>query len=373
MEPQFTNVKLYEEHAKKIMKKMYFDYYMSGADDEYTLNNTESAFNDIKLKARALGNADAFENTETTILGYKIPSPICLAPTTWHKLAHSDGEIATAKAWDSTGTLLCLTSNSNYTLEDVAEAAPKSLKIFQFYFTKSKETNQDILKRIEAANYKALVIVVDNSVLGNREANKQNKFYLPENIEIASITKYLAPSSNGDKGSGSWERFKKYKNTGFTWSDLAEVRQMTKLPIILKGIQWAEDAKKAVESGVDAIWVSNNGARQLDTTPATIEVLEECVKAVAGKIEVYFDGGVRRGTHVLKALALGARAVFIGRPLLWGLACNGQRGVEEVITILNEELKRAMVLTNCKNIFEITKERVIHSSYSNPKYFTSKM
>ena len=129
----------------------------------------------------------------------------------------------------------------------------------------------------------------------------------------------------------------------------------------------------AVESGANAIWVSNHGGRQLDTVPATIEVLEEWVKAVEGKIEVYFDGGVRRGTDVLKALALGAQAVFIGRPQLWGLACNGQKGVEDVINILNKELKKAMILTDCKNIKEITKEKVIHTAYSNPRYFMSKM
>ena len=151
------------------------------------------------------------------------------------------------------------------------------------------------------------------------------------------------------------------------------IKTLTKLPIILKGIQWAKDAKSAVEAGADAIWVSNHGGRVLDTVPSSIEVLEEWVKAVNGKIEVYFDGGVRRGTDVLKALALGAQAVFIGRPQIWGLSWNGQKGVEDVINILNRELKKTMILTNCKNIKEITKERVLHSAYSNLKYFAWKI
>lgn len=147
---------------------------------------------------------------------------------------------------------------------------------------------------------------------------------------------------------------------------------MTKLPIILKGIQCAEDALRAVEVGADAIWVSNHGARQLDTTPASIEVLEECVQAVKGKIEVYFDGGISRGTDVLKALALGARCVFIGRPVLWGLAYNGQGGVERVLQILNDELRRAMILTGCLKLSDITKEGVIHTRYS-PAFLQAKL
>ena len=147
---------------------------------------------------------------------------------------------------------------------------------------------------------------------------------------------------------------------------------MTNLPIILKGIQCAEDVKLAVEHGVDAVWVSNHGARQLDTTPASIEVLEECVKAANGECEVYFDGGVERGTDVLKALALGANAVFIGRPVLWGLAHSGQEGVERVLDLLNDELKRAMILTGCLKLSDITKDRVLHQKYS-PHFWRAKL
>ena len=160
-----------------------------------------------------------------------------------------------------------------------------------------------------------------------------------------------------------------YKDNTFSWENIKDVRAITKLPIILQGIQCEEDAKKAVEYGVEAIWVSNHGARQLDTTPATIEVLEECVKAVQGKIEVYFDGGVSRGTDVLKALALGAQCVFVGRPIIWGLVHNGQEGVEQVLSILNEELVKAMILTNSLCISDITKDRVLHTKYSPDFYF----
>ena len=373
METQFTNVEEYGQHAEKIMKKMHIDYYQAGADDQYTLNTTKSEFAQIKLKARALSNADIFQGMETTILGHKINSPLCMAPAAFHKLAHPDGEVETAKAAESTQTMMCLSSWSSCSLEEVAAASPSGLRIFQIYFTRYKEVNRDLFERVEKAGYKALAITVDAQVFGNREVDVKNKFSLPPGIEMGSLTKYIKATFKGEKGSGLDEYVNKYKHNGFTWSNIAEVRQLTKLPIILKGIQCAEDAKKAVEYGADAIWVSNHGGRQLDTTPASIEVLEECAQAVDGKIEVYFDGGVRRGTDILKAIALGARAVFIGRPYLWGLACNGQKGVEEVLHILNQELRRAMILTDCKSVKEITKERVIHTAYSNPKYFSAKL
>ena len=234
------------------------------------------------------------------------------------------------------------------------------------------ELNKDFIERLEKSGYKAIVLTVDSPVLGNREWDVVNSLKLFPGWEYSSIQKYLDQPSKYWCSSG-WEFFTKYKHDGYGWKDIKEIRKLTRLPIVLKGIQCAEDAKMAVESGANAIWVSNHGGRQLDTVPATIEVLEEWVKAVEGKIEVYFDGGVRRGTDVLKALALGAQAVFIGRPQLWGLACNGQKGVEDVINILNKELKKAMILTDCKNIKEITKEKVIHTAYSNPRYFMSKM
>ena len=241
------------------------------------------------------------------------------------------------------------------------------------YFLRDKKMNQDMFKRAEKAGYKAVAITADTSLLGNREADVENKFSLPKGIRMGTLERYMESTFQGDSGSGLSEYVDKYKHNGFTWKDIAEVRSMTKLPIILKGIQCKEDALKAIEYGADAIWISNHGARQLDTTPASIEVLEECAKAVKGKIEVYFDGGVRRGTDVLKAIALGASAVFIGRPQLWGLAVDGQKGVEDIITILNRELRKAMILTDCMNISQITKERVIHEAYSNPRYFSAKL
>ena len=234
------------------------------------------------------------------------------------------------------------------------------------------ELNKDFYERLEKLGYKAIVLTVDHATMGNREQDPAHSSKLIQDLQFGTVNKYLGESSK--YGCTNWIEFmEKYKHDGYGWKDIKEIKKLTRLPIVLKGIQCAEDAKMAVESGANAIWVSNHGGRQLDTVPATIEVLEEWVKAVEGKIEVYFDGGVRRGTDVLKALALGAQAVFIGRPQLWGLACNGQKGVEDVINILNKELKKAMILTDCKNIKEITKEKVIHTAYSNPRYFVSKM
>eukprot|EP00344_Euplotes_crassus_P004341 CAMPEP_0197000852 /NCGR_PEP_ID=MMETSP1380-20130617/5700_1 /TAXON_ID=5936 /ORGANISM="Euplotes crassus, Strain CT5" /LENGTH=362 /DNA_ID=CAMNT_0042418305 /DNA_START=75 /DNA_END=1163 /DNA_ORIENTATION=+ len=359
--------------AKDNPKKMFHDYYQSGAEGEHTLNTTRDAFNSIKLKARALGDADAFKGTETTFLGHKIASPICLAPTAFHMLVNPEGECATARAAAEHQDIAVIVNLVERSLEEVAEAAPDNLRILQCYFSRSDEVNKDIFERAEKAGYKALAVTVDTQILGNREADAENKFSLPKGIKMGTIAKYTSTHVTGVEGSGLDEYVRKYKHNGFTWKDILKIRQFTSLPIILKGIQCKEDAAKAVEYGADAIWVSNHGARQLDTTPASIEVLEECVQGVDGKIEVYFDGGVRRGTDVLKALALGASAVFIGRPQLWGLAIDGQKGVEDVLKILNSELQRAMILTDCQEVKDITKERVIHSAYCSPKYLTAKI
>lgn len=271
--------------------------------------------------------------------------------------------------------MLGLSSWSTTLVEDVGATAPSVPKIFQFYFSRSEKVDRSIFKRVEEAGFDAIAITVDTQTLGKREADVKNRFSLPEGLSVANYAQYVdsaAPSTlKSKKESGLSEFVKNYKDGGFTWERLAGVREMTKLPLILKGIQCAEDAVLAVKFGADAIWVSNHGARQLDTTPASIQVLEECVQAVEGKIEVYFDGGVERGTDVLKALALGANAVFLGRPVLWALAYNGQAGVERLLEIMNDELKRAMILTDCLTIKDITRS-VIHARYC-PRWMDARL
>lgn len=226
--------------------------------------------------------------------------------------------------------------------------------------------NKDLFTRVKNAGYKQLHLTTDTQILGKRENDVRNNFSLPAGLTMANYNKYQqthgeeANIKSSGRDSGLAEYVKNHKDANIGWEVIGEMKRISGLPVVAKGIMCAEDALIALEHGADAIFVSNHGARQLDTTPATIEVLDEVVRAVRGSsrptVEVYFDGGVRRGADILKALALGAQAVFLGRAILWGLAAGGQKGVERVLEILNEELKEAMMMTGCSSIDDVRKK-----------------
>ena len=247
------------------------------------------------------------------------------------------------------------------------------------YLSKIPEVNLDIYQRIKKAGYKAIHFTTDTQVLGKRENDVRNGFQLPQGLTMANYDKYKnthgqnADVKSSGKDSGLAEFVKNHKEQNIGWEIIPEIKRLSGLPVVAKGIMCAEDAIVALEHGADAIFVSNHGARQLDTTPATIEVLEEVILACKGKnVEVYFDGGVRRGTDILKALALGAKAVFIGRAVLWGLGANGQKGVEKVLDILHEEFKEAMIQTGCYSIQDIhTKGKSL--LYKDSEIYTAKL
>ena len=362
VDSQCVSVRDLEILAAKNLSKAAYDYYRSGANASISLKDNEEAFTKFYLKTSVFSNKGPV-SLESTIMGQKVNSPICIASTAFHKMAHQDGELATARAANAyNATTLKLSSWSTTTLEEVAAQAPDSLKFFQIYLSKIPEVNQDLFDRVRGAGYKALHLTIDTQILGKRENDVRNNFQLPQGLGLANYAKYQ--KSHGEesnlkssgKDSALAEYVKNHKDANLGWDVIPKLKQLSQLPVVAKGIMCAEDALLALQHGADAIFVSNHGARQLDTTPATIEVLEEVIEAVRGagsSIEVYFDGGIRRGTDILKALALGAQAVFLGRAILWALAANGQPGVERVLAILTEELKEAMVQTGCNSIQDI--------------------
>uniref|UniRef100_A0A8C5MU00 (S)-2-hydroxy-acid oxidase n=1 Tax=Leptobrachium leishanense TaxID=445787 RepID=A0A8C5MU00_9ANUR len=314
----------FEQYAEKTLQKAVYDYYRSGADDQQTLADNVAAFSRWRLYPRVLRDVSVI-NLSTTVLGQRIDIPICVGATAMQRMAHPDGETATVKACKSLGTGMMLSSWATSSIEEVAEAAPDSLRWMQLYIYKDRNLTRSLVTRAERCGYKALFLTVDTPYLGRRVADVRNKFQLPPHLRMKNFdTEELAFSSKQGYGddSGLAVYVAQAIDASIKWDDIEWLKGITTLPIVVKGILRAEDAKEAVKRGVSGILVSNHGARQLDGVPATIDVLPEIVEAVDGKVEVYLDGGIRKGTDVLKALALGARAVFVGRPVIWGLSAQ---------------------------------------------------
>ncbi|NXN68399.1 HAOX1 oxidase, partial [Himantopus himantopus] len=351
----------FEEYAKKFLPKSVYDYYRSGADDQETLADNVAAFSRWKLYPRVLRDVSVMD-LSTSVLGQKISMPVCVGATAMQRMAHADGETATAKACHAMGTGMMLSSWATSSIEEVAEAAPAGLHWLQLYVYKDREVTKSLVRRAERAGYKGIFVTVDTPFLGRRIDDVRNKFQLPPHLRLKNFSSNdLAFSSGKDFGenSGLAVYVAEAIDASVNWEDIKWLRGLTSLPIVAKGILRADDAKEAVRIGVNGILVSNHGARQLDGVPATvstgaiIDVLPEIVEAVEGKVEVFLDGGVRKGTDVLKALALGAKAVFIGRPLIWGLVYQGEEGAKEVLQMLKEEFRLAMALTGCQRVEEI--------------------
>ena len=323
------NVFEYEALAQSKMDPAHWDFFAGGSDDEVTLRSNRAALERIRLRPRVLVDVSMID-THTSVLGTPVSMPLLVAPTAMHCLAHPEGECATAQAAGRANTLMIASTTATRSLEEIAQAASGPLW-FQLYVYPSLQFAEQLVHRAESAGYRAIVLTVDLPTLGNREKDRRNK------VAIPPPPFFEANFVGLEKSGQEW--------VTLTWESLSWLRSITPLPILLKGILTAEDALLAIEHGMDGIVVSNHGGRQLDTAIASIEALPEIVEAVAGRCEVYFDGGIRRGTDVLKALALGARAVLIGRPILWGLAANGAEGAYNVLEILRKELELAMALS----------------------------
>jgi 4-hydroxymandelate oxidase len=340
----------WEALAKARLSAMAYDYYRSGADDEHTLRRNRDAYAKYAIWYRTLVDVRA-PALATSVLGTDVATPILIAPTAYHCLAHPDGERATARAAAAAGTVYCASTLATTTLEDVAAAAPGAPQWFQLYVHKDREFTKGLIDRAKAANYKAIAVTVDTPVLGRRCADVRNGFGLPEGMVMANLIDALPPDLRVGKGSELARFVASRHDANFTWPDLETIaEQAAPLPVVVKGIARGDDAELALKHGAKAIWVSNHGGRQLDYAPSTIEVLEEVARAVPPQAEVYVDGGIRSGTQALIALALGARAVFVGRPVLWGLAAGGERGVTSVLNLLTSELERAMQLAGAPTL-----------------------
>jgi len=353
----------YEKLATNVLSQNVLDYYSSGAWDEVTLRDNRAAFERFKIRPRMLVDVSS-RNLSTKVLGQSIQMPLLIAPMAFQRLAHQDGELATARAASKAGIGMVLSTMATYSIEDVATAGYQnttaSPRWFQLYVHRDRGLTRALVERAYAAGYQALCLTVDAPVLGQRERDKRNEFTLPPGLQLANLATLSGlkiPHEDGE--SGLFRYFAQQLNPALTWKDLEWLQSLSPLPLAIKGILRGDDALKAVEHGAKAVIVSNHGGRQLDSAIASIDALSEVVTAVADKAEVLVDGGIRRGTDILKALALGAKAVFLGRPVLWGLAVAGEIGVSHVIELLRSELDVAMALSGCAQIEDIDSSLVI--------------
>jgi isopentenyl diphosphate isomerase/L-lactate dehydrogenase-like FMN-dependent dehydrogenase len=327
----FVTVDDYEPVARERLPPDVYDFYAGGAGDEWTLAENLRAFDRWSLRPRILraaGNPDP----STSILGTSVSFPVLVAPCAYRSMAQPDGERATARAAAAAGTIMAVSSTSADILEEVA-AASDAPKWWQLYVFEDRALTDDMLARVVQARYAAVCLTVDLPVFGLRHRDTRHGFVPPSGT----------PSSRAPYDSR------------LSWDDIAWVRErIPGISLVVKGVLTAEDAELAVAAGVGGIVVSNHGGRQLDFSPAGLTALPEVVDAVAGRIPVLVDGGIRRGTDVMKALALGADAVLVGRPLIWGLAVDGEAGVVDVLRILRLEFENAMALCGCRTVAEIT-------------------
>jgi 4-hydroxymandelate oxidase len=339
----------YAKVAPDHMSKVGWEYISGGAADELTLRWNRESYDRIRLRPRVLVDVSELD-TKVTLFGMEQPYPILLAPTAYHKLAHPEGEIATAKGAGAAGATLVVSSSATTSLEDIAQVATKPLW-FQVYIQRDRGFSAELVRRAEVAGYRALVVTVDSPVLGPRYRETRTPFVLPPGAERANF-KGLKTATGGQRPSES-TIYTAVLDPKLTWKEIEWVRSLTKLPVILKGIVNADDAQRGVELGAAGIIVSNHGGRNLDTLPATIDALPEVTARVGNRVPVLVDGGIRRGTDVLKAVAFGASAVLIGRPYLYGLAVGGAGGVTRVVNILKREFEMAMALTGRTKVGQI--------------------
>jgi isopentenyl diphosphate isomerase/L-lactate dehydrogenase-like FMN-dependent dehydrogenase len=333
--PEPVNVWDYEELAEQELDANAHAYFAGGAGDEVTLRDNLAAFERRKLRPRVLLDVRSV-STATTVLGTEVAVPILLAPVALQRMAHPDGETATARAAAAAGTIMCLSTASTTRPAEVAAVAPGAPRWFQVYVFDNRSETEELIEEAVQNEFAALVLTVDTPYLGRRERDIRVDFQIPEHLTVA-----------GDIFGGEFD-------AGLSWRDL-EWLAGYELPVVVKGILTAEDARLACEHGASAIVVSNHGGRQLDGVPATLDALEEVVAAVDGRVEVLLDGGVRRGTDVLKALALGARAVLIGRAMVWGLAARGEAGVADVLRLLRDEVELGLALLGCTSPADVTR------------------
>jgi isopentenyl diphosphate isomerase/L-lactate dehydrogenase-like FMN-dependent dehydrogenase len=328
----------YEPLARERLPKEVFDFVAGGAGDEWTLRENTRAFDRWVIRPRVLRGVEE-PDTATEVLGVPLAMPVAIAPWAYQRLVHPEGELATARAAANAGTLMVVATPAERDLEAIA-AVSDAPKWFQLYVLRDRRVSEGMLHRAAEAGYGAVVFTVDLPVGGLRHRDLRNAFEIPPSMRARG---------------GEYER-------GIRWDDVAWIKEHTGLPVLVKGILAPGDVPLALEAGADGVIVSNHGGRQLDGTPASVDALPGIVASAGGRIPVLMDGGVRRGTDVLKAIALGATMVFVGKAAAWGLAVDGEDGVARVLEILREELENAMILSGCHSVSEITPELVTRAS-----------
>ncbi len=340
----------YEMLAAERLAPGTWAYVSGGAADELTLQWNRSAFDNLMLLPRVL-NGGPGGSARLSLLGRTYAHPIFVAPVAHQGLAHPDGERATAMAAAAQGAGMVLSTLASFSME-AAAAAGETCRWFQLYMQPEREDTLRLVRRAESAGYEALVVTVDAPVSGVRNRELRAGFRLPHELTPENLRGLARPHPAPAPGLDSMI-FDHFMAIAPSWRDIAWLRESTKLPVVLKGIMSADDATRALESGAAAIAISNHGGRTLDTVPATIDVLPEIAERVGGRVPILVDGGIRRGTDVLKALASGATAVMIGRPIVYGLAVNGAMGVAHVLRLLRDEFEAAMALTGCRTLADI--------------------
>src|SRR4051794_30238128 len=344
------NVGDYEREAERVLDPGAFGYFAGGSGDELTLRDNREAFARRQLRPRVLVDVGDV-TTATTVLGGEISMPVLAAPTAFQRLAHADGEVATARAAAAVGTAMCQSTLSSITPMELSRAVPGGRLWFQLYWSSDRGFTAELLASAAEAGFEAVVFTVDFPAAGRRERDIRGAFSLPKELELPNIPEALErqgfPAALGE-----------IVDTTPTWRDLEWLHETCSLPVLLKGILSAEDGLLAAEHGAAGVIVSNHGGRQLDGVAASLDALPEVVDAVGERVEVLVDGGIRRGTDVLKALALGARAVLVGRPVVWGLAVGGEDGVCEVLKLIRAELELGLTLLGCRSPAEVTRAHV---------------
>ncbi|GAA2133688.1 alpha-hydroxy acid oxidase [Kitasatospora kazusensis] len=338
----------FEAAARARLADDVWGYIQGGSGSESALRANREALERLRVRPRFLVDVSACDPS-TSVLGLPLATPLGIAPMAYHRLAHPEGEVATAEAAGASGTLLTVSMFASRTLEDIAAAAAGSPLWLQLYWLRERAAVVELADRAAAAGFSALVLTVDAPKVARRPRDSRSGFTVPEGIGAVNLPSSLTASAHRhSEGASSIERHSREQfDPGITWADLAWLRERTSLPLLIKGILTAEDAELAVAHGASGVVVSNHGGRQLDCAVASADALPEIVDAVGGRCPVVVDGGIRHGSDVLKVLALGADLALIGRPVLWGLAQGGAAGVAELLELLRAELTEAMVLSGC--------------------------
>jgi isopentenyl diphosphate isomerase/L-lactate dehydrogenase-like FMN-dependent dehydrogenase len=344
------NLGEYERLAEERLDPGTYGYYAGGAGDEWTLRENVAAFNRWVLRPRMLVDVSSV-GTATTVLGQDVSFPVLVAPTALQSMAHPDGEAGAARAAGAVGTIYCLSTAASVMPAELAESAPDARRWFQLYWSRDRGFTKELVRSAADAGFSAIVLTIDLPASGRRERDLRTGFDVPPELPVPNVAGSLS-------GRELQAAFNDMVDPTITWRDLEWLASLTALPLVLKGVLTAEDAELACEHGAAGIIVSNHGGRQLDGVSATLDALPEVVEAADGRAEILVDGGIRRGTDVVKALARGARAVLVGRAVLWGLAVDGEAGVRRVLELLKEDVALALVLLGCPSPDAVTPAHV---------------